>query len=152
MSIRELSVEEVRTLASQLLELQHAAYAAEAALIGDDRIPPLHETVSDLRAARLEWIASFDAEQITGAVGYAIDDDVVDLDRLMISPSHHRKGLGTALVRRVMSLAPRTIASTGRENAPARALYESLGFLHESDFEPIPGLWVSQYSRTSTPR
>ena len=89
MSIRELSVEEVRTPASQLLELQPAAYAAEAALIGDDRIPPLHETVSDLRAARLEWIASFDAEQITGAVGYAIDDDVVDLDARPDDRSHH---------------------------------------------------------------
>jgi GNAT superfamily N-acetyltransferase len=146
--MRRLTAEEVRAHARQLLDLQHNAYAVEAELIGDDRIPPLHETESDLLSSDLEWIASFDDDQrIVGAVGFAIDHDVVDLDRLMISPTHHRKGLGTALVIEIMSLAPVTVVATGRDNAPARALYESLGFLHQSDFEPIPGLWVSRYRR-----
>lgn len=149
MCMRRLTAEEVRDHASELLAIQHSAYAVEAELIGDSRIPPLHETESDLLSSGLEWIASFDGHLISGAVGYALDQEVVDLDRLMISPSHHRQGLGTALVREVMSLAPQTVVSTGRDNVPARALYESLGFLHESDFEPVPGLWVSRYSRTS---
>ena len=33
-------------LAGDLLRLQHEAYAGEAALIGDDRIPPLREAVA----------------------------------------------------------------------------------------------------------
>ncbi|MBD3940497.1 GNAT family N-acetyltransferase [Microbacterium sp. NEAU-LLC] len=146
--MRRLTAEEVGVHAPHLLDLQHKAYAVEAELIGDDRIPPLHETESDLLSAGLEWIASFDDDQqIAGAAGYAIEHDVVDLDRLMISPSHHRQGLGTALVTEVMELAPVTEVATGRDNAPARALYESLGFLHQSDFEPVPGLWVSRYRR-----
>jgi len=144
--MRRLTPEEVRAHAPQLLDLQHKAYAVEAELIGDHRIPPLHEAESDLLSSGLEWIASFDDDQqIAGAVGYAIDHDLVDLDRLMISPAHHRKGLGTALVIEVMSLAPITVVATGRDNTPARALYESLGFVHQSDFEPVPGLWVSRY-------
>jgi GNAT superfamily N-acetyltransferase len=144
-----LTAEEVRARAPQLLELQHQAYAVEAELIGDDRIPPLHETESDLVSAGLEWLACVDEnQQITGAVGYVIEDDVIDLDRLMVSPAHHRRGLGRALVREVVSLAPRTVVATGRDNAPARALYESLGFVHQSDVEPIPGLWISRYSRS----
>jgi GNAT superfamily N-acetyltransferase len=143
-----LTAEQVRVHASQLLDLQHKAYAVEAELIGDDRIPPLHEAESDLLSSGLQWIASFDVDQqIAGAAGYAIDHDVVDLDRLIVSPAHHRKGLGTALVIDVMSLAPITLVATGRDNTPARRLYESLGFLHQSDFEPVPGLWVSRYRR-----
>jgi len=143
-----LTAEQVRVHAPQLLDLQHKAYAVEAELIGDDRIPPLHEAESDLLSSGLQWIASFDVDQqIAGAAGYAIDHDVVDLDRLMVSPAHHRKGLGTALVIDVMSLAPITLVATGRDNTPARRLYESLGFLHQSDFEPVPGLWVSRYRR-----
>jgi len=96
----------------------------------------------------LEWIATFDDDQrIVGAVGFEVDHDVVDLDRLMVSPTHYRKGLGAALVTEVMSLAPSAVVSTGRDNTPARALYESLGFLHDSDVEPVPGLWVSHYRR-----
>lgn len=148
MRTRRLTAEEVRPHAPQLLALQHKAYAVEAELIGDDRIPPLHEAESDLLSSGLQWIASFDVDQqIAGAAGYAIDHDVVDLDRLMVSPAHHRKGLGTALVIDVMSLAPITLVATGRDNTPARRLYESLGFLHQSDFEPVPGLWVSRYRR-----
>lgn len=146
---RRLTADEVRSHAPRLLELQHEAYAVEARLIGDDRIPPLHETASDLLSAALEWLVCVDENhQIAGAVGYVIENDVVDLDRLMIDPTHHRKGLGAALVGQVMSLAPQTVVATGRDNAPARALYESLGFVHQSDAEPIPGLWVSRYSRT----
>ncbi|GAA5202734.1 GNAT family N-acetyltransferase [Microbacterium jejuense] len=143
-----MTAEEVRVHAPRLLDLQHKAYAVEAELIGDDRIPPLHEAESDLLSSGLEWIASFDDDhRIVGAVGFEIDDDVVDLDRLMISPTHHRRGLGAALVIEVMSLAPVTVVATGRDNTPARALYESLGFLHQSDIEPVPGLWVSRYRR-----
>ncbi|WP_164863665.1 GNAT family N-acetyltransferase [Agromyces sp. LHK192] len=144
---RTLDADEVRRRAEQLLALQRAAYAVEARLIGDDRIPPLHESERDLTDAQLEWVATFDGEAIAGAVGYTIEADTVDLDRLMIDPAYHRMGLGTALVTRVMSSAPRTIVSTGRENAPARALYERLGFAHDGDAEPVPGLWVSRYHR-----
>lgn len=146
---RRLTADEVRSHAPRLLELQHEAYAVEARLIGDDRIPPLHETASDLLSAGLEWLVCVDENhQIAGAVGYVIENDVVDLDRLMIDPTHHRKGLGAALVGQVVPLASQTVVATGRDNAPARALYESLGFVHQSDAEPVPGLWVSRYSRT----
>lgn len=147
MRTQRLTEEEVRVHARHLLELQHHAYAVEAELIGDDRIPPLHERESDLLSSGLEWIALFDDDQIAGAVGYAVEHDIVDLDRLMVSPTHHRRGLGRALVMEVMSLTPQTVVATGRDNVPARALYESLGFTHESDVEPIPGLWISRYSR-----
>ncbi len=44
-------------LARALLGFQHAAYAVEAELIGDDRIPGLHESAEELQAADLLWLA-----------------------------------------------------------------------------------------------
>ncbi|QYM63963.1 GNAT family N-acetyltransferase [Microbacterium sp. Se5.02b] len=143
-----MTADQLRLHAPQLLDLQHKAYAVEAARIGDDRIPPLHETEGDLLSSGLKWIASWDGGLISGAVGYAVEHDIVDLDRLMIHPAYHRRGLGRALVIEVMALAPRTVVATARENLPARSLYESLGFLHQSDVEATPGLWISRYSRT----
>jgi len=150
MITRELRPEEVASLAPQLLELQRRAYSVEAALIGDERIPPLHESRQDLVSAQLHWVVTFDGDRIAGAVGYSEEEGSVDIDRLMIDPSYHRRGLGSSLVTEVMSLQARTIVATGRENAPARALYEGLGFTHDSDIEPVAGLWVSQYSRHSS--
>jgi len=40
-----------------LLELQRAAHAVEAELPGDDRIPPLRESLAELGSAELTWLA-----------------------------------------------------------------------------------------------
>jgi hypothetical protein len=42
-------------LARDLLTIQRRAYTVEAELLGDDRIPALHETLPDLVAANLRW-------------------------------------------------------------------------------------------------
>jgi RimJ/RimL family protein N-acetyltransferase len=36
--------------------------------------------------------------------------------------------------------------TTGRDNTPARILYERLGFTWTGDAEVVPGLWVSAYT------
>ena len=37
--------------------------------------------------------------------------------------------------------------ATGRDNAPARALYERAGFTVVDHAEVEPGLWVTHYAR-----
>ena len=133
-------------LAQRLLSLQHAAFAVEAALIGDDRIPPLHETIEELRALPLRWLAACDhGGRLVGAVAWVEDADVLDIDRLMVDPVAHRHGVGRELVEAVLSHAGtrRTTVSTGRTNAPARRLYERLGFDELGETEIEPGLWVT---------
>ncbi len=108
------------TVAAELVRLQRAAYAVEAALIGDDRIPPLHEGPADLRAARLRWFVVREAAGLVAAVGFTEHDGEVDIDRLVVHPSQHRRGLGRRLVERVLRDAERAVVATGRDNAPAR--------------------------------
>lgn len=134
-------------LARKLLEIQHAAYAVEATLIGDARIPALYEDVDALRSAPLLWLAAFIGDRLVGAVGWTETQEEVDIDRLVVAPDVHRRGVGSALVREVVQRAGkrRTIVSTGRDNVPARTLYEQLGFGHGGDEEVIPGLWVTRY-------
>lgn len=137
-------------LARALLSIQHAAYAVEAAIIGDDRIPALHETLDELRKAPLRWLAVFDNGRPVGALARSEDSSEVDIDRLIVSPAVHRRGIGKALVRKVLAIAEhrRTIVSTGRANRPARALYEGLGFEVVGEKEVIPRLWITQYVHT----
>ncbi len=134
-------------LAMALLNLQHAAYAIEAELIGDDRIPALHESVAALRGADLRWLVAFDGAEPVAAIGWTEDESLVDIDRLVVAPRAHRRGLGSALVRTVVQhRRERGVpVSTGRDNPPARRLYEGLGFAHVEDREVLPGLWISDY-------
>ena len=140
MDLRAFTPGDDEALAEGLLKLQHAAYAREAALIGDDRIPPLHENVEDLRRTPLRWLGVFTDGYLIGAVAWMEDSVEVDLHRLIVDPSTARRGIGLALVLAVIGRAGnrRTVVSTGRANIPARSLYERLGF---------PGLWVTRYLR-----
>lgn len=142
-------------LAHRLLVVQHAAYAVEASVIGDDRIPQLHEDVEELRAAPLNWLGAFDGDnQLIGAVAWVEVGQVVDIDRLVVDPAVHRRGVGRELVGSLLARAKnrRTTVSTGRENLPARMLYQRLGFDEVEDTEVVPGLWVTHLWHTSRRR
>lgn len=135
-------------LADRLVGLQRRSYAVESELIGDDRIPPLRETAAELRAAGLQWLGVVAGDgALIGAVAFEEDARVVDIHRLVVDPTHLRQGAGRTLVTVIQTRAADRLVtvSTGRDNPPARALYERLGFRRVQDVEVVPGLWVTRY-------
>jgi hypothetical protein len=114
-----------RLSAEKILAVQRSAYAVEAELIGDDRIPLLHESVDDLCAAQVHWLVALDLDEILGAAAWS------------------GRGLLTAALNCIAG--ERVLVATGRDNAPARRLYESLGFAHTENQEVLPGLWLARY-------
>lgn len=150
MEIAEIKPGDDERLTRVLLSLQQAAYAVEASIIGDDRIPPLRETLDELRGTPLRWLGAFDDRRLVGAIARSEDHSEVDIHRLVVDPTLHRRGVGRTLVSEVLALAGRrrTVVSTGRANLPARALYEGLGFVLVDEKEIIPDLWVTRYAVT----
>ncbi|MDI6627684.1 MAG: GNAT family N-acetyltransferase [Rhodococcus sp. (in: high G+C Gram-positive bacteria)] len=137
-------------LAEQILAVQKSSYAVEARLIGDNRIPLLHESVDDLRAANVHWLVAREGHEILGAAAWF----EAEIDRVVVAPHAHRRGIGRGLVDVMLNsiVGQRVQVATGRDNAPARRLYESLGFIHTEDQEVLPGLWLARYHlNRSTP-
>ncbi|OZF37896.1 hypothetical protein CH294_10275 [Rhodococcus sp. 14-2483-1-1] len=130
-------------LAEQILAVQKSSYAVEARLIGDDRIPLLHESVDELCAAQVHWLVARQGDEILGAAAWSESE----IDRLVVAPHAHRQGIGRALVVVVIeSIAGQRIqVATGRDNAPARRLYESFGFVHTENQQVLQGLWLARY-------
>lgn len=146
-------------LAAQLLSVQHASYRIEAELIGVDTIPQLHEDAAGLASSGLGWIAAFEALEaiegsaasgsspVLGALAWSARHDAFEIERLVVSPDHFRRGIARRLVGEALRLADgRPVAvSTGRDNPPARRLYESAGFVHLGDAEAAPGVHLAHY-------
>ena len=133
--------------AEKLLALQHEAYAVEAVLIGDDRLPPLQEDHEALAAPRVKWCTAWEGVDLLGAVSWHEHDDHIDIDRVMVSPSVHRRGIASGLLSHVRDAAHgrELMVSTGRDNAPAVMLYLKHGFTPVGDEEVPPGIWISTF-------
>lgn len=137
-------------VAEALVGLQRVSYCVEAELIGDDAIPPLHESVAALAALDLTFIAITEPDdEPVAALGYQVADGVLDIDRLAVHPRCFREGLARRLLEAVLERVPheRAVVSTGRANHPARRLYERVGFVHLDDLAATPTLVVSRYER-----
>ncbi len=131
--------------ARELLQLQHAAYRAEAVLVGDDQLPPLQADDVSLPAWRGRYLVAWRGLELLGAIAWRDEGDHLDVDRLMVDPLAHRQGVGSTLLRTVLDRAGgrAVLASTGRDNLPAVALYVRHGFEPERDEQARSGLWLT---------
>lgn len=129
--VRRLDLADGPTVVA-LLRLQRAAYAVEAALIGSDAIPALHEDATALAACGETVLGVDGSGGLRAAVGYKRAGAVVDLHRLVVDPGAFRQGHARRLLDAVAAAEPdatRTVVATGSANAPALALYARRGFV-----------------------
>jgi ribosomal protein S18 acetylase RimI-like enzyme len=132
-------------VARRVLEIQHAAYAVEAELVGYDTIPPLHETVTELQSQPLIFLGVSCDRTLAGVLGYRRDGDTVDIDRLAVDPVFFRRGLATRMLRELFARerdASAFTVSTGLGNQPAVSLYQRFGFRIVGEAEPAPATRV----------
>ncbi|MFF9373816.1 GNAT family N-acetyltransferase [Streptomyces griseoluteus] len=134
----------------QLWILQRASYAVEARLIGFDGIPPLHETLEQLRATDESFLGIRDGSRLVGAVSWSrLPNDALDICRLVVHPVVHRRGVATALLDALDSIEPAelTVVSTGTSNLPAVELYRRRGFMPVGKRRIAPGVTVTLLER-----
>jgi ribosomal protein S18 acetylase RimI-like enzyme len=110
-----------------VLAVQRAGYALEARLAGVDALPPQHQTTDDLRGEEV-WVAEVGGK-VVGVLGIEDGSEVL-IARLVVDPALMGRGIGRALARHALALAGRRSVRVGTAaaNAPALALYASLGF------------------------
>jgi len=136
-------------VAEQIHELQRAAYRVEADLIEYDGIPPLHESLAELRIRQLDWRGVRAEGRIVAAIAMSGEGRTCDIERLVVDPLWHRRGLGRRLVQSVL-VHDIVSVSTGAANLPALGLYESLGFHRLHVREIAPGVTVTELERWSS--
>lgn len=136
--------------AQLLLEVQRAAYLVEAELIGSSAIPALQEDLEALQSSDEIFYGYWLDGELAGAISYKREGEVLDIYRLVVHPGYFRRGIGKALVSFVEGVEEgieRIIVSTGSRNAPAKRLYEGLGFSEVGVKEVIPGLWITLFEK-----
>ncbi len=116
----------------EILELQYLAYQTEAALFGTNDIPPLKQTLEEVKAEFREGtiIIVKDGCKIIGSVRMKERDNTVYIGKLMVHPDYRRKGIGSSLLSEVEKIYPlrRYELFTSTRSVDNILLYKSLGY------------------------
>jgi ribosomal protein S18 acetylase RimI-like enzyme len=108
------------------------AHAQEAKLIHASQAQPLDVTPQSIQGSPDHFLGAFVGAELVGALSVGVDDEPAQIliKLLVVHPEHQRQGLARALMQAALSRgggAAFAVVTTAA-NAPALALYESLGF------------------------
>lgn len=122
--------------AGEVLTVQRAAYVTEAQRYAAPGIPPLVETLDELRAdlaapgvvARAAWVGP----RLVGSVRGRVDGAAMEVARLTVAPDLQGRGVGRALLEAVHAAAPPAVRTTwlitGARSDDNLRLYAAAGY------------------------
>lgn len=116
-----------------ILELQYLAYQGEAKLFKTKAIPPLMQTIEEVRQEYQKGIilkAVNDHDKIIGSVRAYCENGTVHIGKLMVHPDYQGQGIGTKLLGEIEKCYTnvRYELFTSTKSKRNIALYERLGY------------------------
>jgi len=119
--------------AAEILELQKLAYQSEAVLYDDWSIPPLTQTLDEIKKEfdEMTFLKICDSGRLIGSVRASIHEGTCNIGRLMVHPEFQHKGIGTRLLLAIETEFPyarRYELFTGSRSEGNIRLYERLDY------------------------
>lgn len=127
--------------AGELLTLRRAAFVTEAQAYEDPFIPPLTQTLGELRAdlaaPGVITLGAWDGPRLVGSVRIEIEGGKATLGRLAVAPDRQGQGIGTQMMLAVAPLLPEGVEEiwvfTGKDSKQNLAMYQQQGYEHQYD-------------------
>jgi len=117
----------------KILDLQYLAYQSEAKLFNNPNIPPLRQTLDEVKSEYQKGVvlkAVDENNTIIGSVRAYYDNDTVYIGKLMVHPEKQGQGIGTQLLLAIENEYPkqRYELFTSSKSKKNIELYEKLGY------------------------
>lgn len=127
--------------AGELLTLRRAAFVSEAQTYNDPHIPPLTQTLGELRedlaADGVLTLGAWRGHRLVGSIRVEIEGGHATLGRLAVAPDLQGQGIGTQLMFGVLPHLPEETTEiwvfTGKDSKHNLSLYGKQGFEHQYD-------------------
>ena len=116
----------------EILQLQYLAYQSEAALFGNNDIPPLKQTIDEVveeyhKGVILKLISD---KKIIGSIRAWESESTIHVGKLMVHPDYRRCGYGTKLLNEIESYFPqkRFVLFTSTRSITNLRMYQRMGY------------------------
>ncbi|GGM95807.1 GCN5 family acetyltransferase [Lentzea pudingi] len=133
--------------AGEVMTIQRAAYLQEARRYGAWDLPPLVETLDEIRGHLGDGtpaFGAFDGARLIGSVRSRVDGDRMEVARLSVAPDVQGGGVGRLLLRAISERTPEKVQVvwlfTGAESDGNIRFYESAGFVRVSEHLDAVGI------------
>ncbi|SMD23125.1 GNAT family N-acetyltransferase [Lentzea albidocapillata] len=133
--------------AGEVMTVQRAAYLAEARRYGAWDLPPLVETLDEIRrhlGDGMPAFGAFDGARLVGSVRSRVDGERMEVARLAVAPDVQGGGVGRKLLEAISERAPAEVRVvwlfTGAESDGNIGFYESAGFVRVSEHLDAVGI------------
>jgi len=142
----------------QILDLQYLAYQSEAIIYNDFSIPPLTQTIDEIRQEYEKCVflkAMKRNGNIIGSVRVYMDNDTAYIGRLIVHPQMQGQGIGRKLLLAIEQECPtiRYELFTGNKSIKNLRLYEHLGYVKFREQDIADGLafiYMEKYANKNT--
>jgi GNAT superfamily N-acetyltransferase len=130
----------------EVLTLQRAAFVAEARLYGTTEIPPLVETLDQLRheLATNITMGAWLGTRLVGAARLTVDQPIGWVSRVAVAPDQQGQGIGSGLLDALEAAAPPDVRrfqlAAGRKSSANVAMYERRGYREVSRLTDAAGV------------
>ena len=120
--------------AREILQLQKIAYQSQAKLYNDYSLPPLGQTLDDIREQFHDtvFLKAVEDGVIIGSVRAVVKDGTCHIGRLIVHPDRQNRGIGTSLMQAIEAQFPNAAGFelfTGIKSQKNLHLYDKLGYL-----------------------
>lgn len=137
-------------VSKEVLNIQISSYKVEAEIIDYFDIPPLKDTVQSLQQCGETFFGYYLNKEICGVISLKAVGEIIDVHRLMVHPSHFRKGIAQKLLNfiEVQMKDFKVIAvSTGTKNTPAVTFYLKNGFIKTGEIRITEHLSLTSFKK-----
>lgn len=125
------------------------SYKVEAHLLGALNFPPLSRPLEDFVNCPNDFIGYYEDHKLVAVVEMKNEASRMHIQSLVVDPDYFRRGIARKLIEFVLGHYKTNVftVETGKDNGPARKLYEGFDFVLEKTYTAAENITKVRYQR-----
>ena len=135
--------------AQNIRRVFQVSYKVEAQLLGAINFPPLSRPLDEFYNCPNDFIGYYEDHKLVAVVEMKNEVSNMHIQSLVVDPDYFRKGIARKLIAFVLDHyhTNQFTVETGRDNIPARKLYEGFEFELEKTYTAAENIIKVRYQR-----